>query len=58
MAIGIGRIQTVLFGQDHGLNDREALGCTILQIKVRLRTIKTMEQFPGRIAQVEEGLAG
>src|SRR5262249_11193378 len=43
--------------QDHGLNHREAFLRAARQILSGLFTIQTMEQLPGRVAEVKEWLA-
>jgi hypothetical protein len=57
LATGIRNGQPAEWRQDDGLNHREALPRAIRQVWRGLFPIQTMEQLPGRVAQIEERLA-
>ncbi len=56
-AFGIGRIQSVMFGQNNRLNDGKPLFSPVFQIVFGFRFIQPMEQFPCRVAQIKKGRA-
>jgi hypothetical protein len=58
VAIGIGIIEPIEFGEDDGLNHGEAAFRTIAKVAFGLFAVQAMEQFPCGIAQPEERLAG
>ena len=57
MAVGVGRADAVQFGQRYALDDVEAFGSAVAQVLVGLFTVEAVEQFPRRIAHIEEGSA-
>ena len=57
MAVGVGRADAVQFGQRYALDDVEAFGSAVAQVLVGLLAVEAVEQFPRRIAHVEEGSA-
>jgi hypothetical protein len=57
VAIRIGNGQPAQLGQQDGLNYREAFLRAVGQILRCFFSVQTMEQFPGRVSEIEEWLA-
>ncbi|MFM1945611.1 MAG: hypothetical protein RI897_4593 [Verrucomicrobiota bacterium] len=57
VAVGIGGMEAVEFGEGDGLDDREAFAGAVLEVERGFFAIEAVEEFPSGIAEVEEGLA-
>ena len=57
VAVGVGRIQAILLGQNHCLDDCESFLGPIFQVEIRLFAIQTVKHITGCITQIEEWLA-
>lgn len=55
MSVCVGHGVAVELGYRHGLYHGETLRCTVGKIGVCLLARQTMEQLPGRVAEIEEG---
>ena len=57
LAIGVGRVQAVQFGEHDGLNDSETFLGAGVEVKRCILAAETVEEFPGGVAEPHEGLA-
>ncbi len=53
-AFGIGRVQSVMFGQNNRLNDGKSFFSPIFQIDFGFRFIQPVKKFPCRVAQIKK----
>lgn len=56
VAVGVGGMEAVEFGEGDGLDDRETFTGAVFEVERGFFAIESMEEFPGGIAEVEEGL--
>ncbi len=55
MPVRVGGFQAVELGQGDGLDDGEALAAPVFEIAFGFLAGEPVEEFPGGVAQVEEG---
>jgi hypothetical protein len=54
MAIGIGLRKPVVLGQANRLDHGEPLGAAVVEVALGLLATEAVEEFPGRVAQIEK----
>ncbi len=57
VAVGVGGMEAIEFGEGDCLDDGEAFVGAVLEVERGFFTVEAVEEFPGGIAEVEEGLA-